>query len=335
MTKIGAGKEHFTFSELDDEMIADAWYMVTEYHLNLGPRDNLEQIVKYIHETKKFSAATKRERILEYLRNCTDKEVLRIKRVLIANVPYRLQAPFMPEFKGKAWDVSEKRLVEGINEQKRLMYYFVTFHGLQTEIRMEVDWLLYLQKNLEIIVGWIQFNLIQYLQRRNPSVPGTSDKLYPPQERNLAKVIKYWKKILELCPVYEIYDHQELDGKALSIDHFVPWSYVAHDEFWNLHPTTKQINSSKSNRLPDWERYFSPFAGQEYLSYQMIWRYEQIHDEFEKCAREHLNNWEIQSRLYRAGLTEQEFSGQLKDVLLPVYESARNCGFGNWVYANE
>ena len=29
-------------------MIVNAWYMVTEYHLNLGPRDTLEKVVMYI-----------------------------------------------------------------------------------------------------------------------------------------------------------------------------------------------------------------------------------------------------------------------------------------------
>ena len=37
------GKQEIRFEELIDEMIADAWYMVTEYHLNLGPRDTLEK----------------------------------------------------------------------------------------------------------------------------------------------------------------------------------------------------------------------------------------------------------------------------------------------------
>lgn len=31
---------------------------------------------------------------------------------------------------------------------------------------------------------------------------------------------------------------------------YIPWSYVAHDELYNLTPTTKNVNSSKSNRLP-------------------------------------------------------------------------------------
>ena len=81
---------------------------------------------------------------------------------------------------------------------------------------------------------------------------------------------------------------------------------MAHDEFWNLHPTTRAINSSKSNRLPEWELYFPRFAGLEYLSYQMIWKYEAVRNEFKKCAREHLNNPEIGHRLYREGLGAEE-----------------------------
>ena len=31
------GQQEIRFEELIDDMIANAWYMVTEYHLNLGP----------------------------------------------------------------------------------------------------------------------------------------------------------------------------------------------------------------------------------------------------------------------------------------------------------
>ena len=48
VSKILEGKRRISFEELIDEMIADAWYMVTEYHLNLGPKDNLEALVNYI-----------------------------------------------------------------------------------------------------------------------------------------------------------------------------------------------------------------------------------------------------------------------------------------------
>ena len=158
-------------------------------------------------------------------------------------------------------------------------------------------------------------------------------KLYPPTERKLEKVKKYWRLLLSLHPIQEIYSHEQLTDKDISIDHFVPWSYVAHDEFWNLHPTTRSINSSKSNNLPDWNTYFPQLAQLEYLSYEMIWKYDTVHDEFEKCAREHLNSDEIRRKIYREGLRFQEFSSGLEEVVQPVYQSAKNCGFKNWVYA--
>jgi hypothetical protein len=53
---------------------------------------------------------------------------------------------------------------------------------------------------------------------------------------------------------------------------------------------------------------------------------------FEKCARENLNNEEVRYRLYRPEQTEQHFTNQLEELLLPIYESARNMGFRKWIY---
>ena len=119
-----------------------------------------------------------------------------------------------------------------------------------------------------------------------------------------------------------------LNEKNISIDHFVPWSYVAHDELWNLTPTTRCINSSKSNSLPDWEQVFSIIMKMEYLSYELMWEYPEIHKAFETCAKEHLNNQEIRYKLYQKGLSEAEFSGRLEEVMFPVYQSAKRWHFG-------
>ena len=50
VTAVGNGKLVLTYEELIDKMIADAWYMVTEYHLNLGPKDTLEAVIELIKE---------------------------------------------------------------------------------------------------------------------------------------------------------------------------------------------------------------------------------------------------------------------------------------------
>lgn len=328
--KIKEGHRIITFEALIDEMIADAWYMVSEYHLNLGPNDTLEKVVHRLSEISHMKSSEKKEVILEYLADCDDKEVTAMKRTLSQNVPYRLQAPFMESMKGKEWNRSEKNLAARINQEQRLIYYFLQFHGLSTRIQIQKEWADYIRQNYEIIQGWIELNLIQYLQRRNPSVPGIVDKLFPPKERNLEKVKKYWKMIVAIKPVCEIYGENLLNEKNISIDHFVPWSYVAHDELWNLTPTTRSINSSKSNSLPDWNSYFPMLCKSEYLSYEMMWEYPEIHAAFEKCAREHLNNQEIRQKLYQQGLSEREFSGRLEEVIFPVYQSAKSMGFSNW-----
>ena len=303
LTKIEDRKTKFTFEELVDEMIADAWYMVVEYHLNLGPNDKLEAAVNYLYKTANLKSAEKKNHIIEYLVNCEDKEILRFKKILIKNVTYRIQSPFMPEFKNKDYDIRLEERLTKINQQQRLMYYFdkvdgVFYHGLDTVIVLQQDWERYLYENLEIIKGWLRFHMIQYLQRRNPSVPGIANKLYPPRERDLERVKKYWKMIVE------------------------------------LHPTTVNINSKKGNHLPEWETYFQPLSELEYLSYQMMWQYDSIHREFEKCAEAHINNSDISERLYRQGLSAKEFQKQLSEILHPVYQSAQNCGFREWVYCD-
>ena len=65
LSKISEGKTEYTYEELVDEMIAEAWYMVSEYHLNLGPRDNLEQTVKRMNEITNLKSAEKKSNILE------------------------------------------------------------------------------------------------------------------------------------------------------------------------------------------------------------------------------------------------------------------------------
>ena len=196
--KIKEGQKIITFEALINEMIADAWYMVLEYRLNLGPNDALERVVHRLGEISNMKSCEKKEVVLEYLEACNDKEVIAMKRTLSQNVPYRLQAPFMESMKGKEWNRSGKNLAERINQEQRLMYYFLRFSGLNTQIQIQGEWADYIERNYEIIQGWVELNLIQYLQRRNPSVPGIVDKLYPPKERNLEKVKKYWKMIASI-----------------------------------------------------------------------------------------------------------------------------------------
>ncbi len=314
------GQTEITFDELINQMVADAWYMVSEYRLNLGPSDQLEALVHYIYDNTELKSTEKRETILRFLEtagrekkidregNDLGKEISRRKQILGRNVPYRLQAPFLDGLKGKAWNLPAEKLAQTINCQERLT------------------------ANQEILRGWIQFNMVSYLQRRNPNVLGIINKLQPPQERKLEKVKRFWAAVSEVTPVRDIYADEQMQGKGMSIDHFVPWSYVAHDEFWNLSPTTKSANSSKGSCLPDWNVYFPKLREVQYQAYTAAQQFDGVHALFESCRKEHVNSDEVWMKLYRPALTEESFYQNLEKILLPVWQSARSLGFREWRY---
>jgi len=328
----------FTFDELINEMIADAWYMVTEYHLRLGPlgiTDNLEEAVKYIHQKYNFASSEKRDKLVIFLNSTEDKKIKKYKSDLTLNVPYRLQVPFYDEIEidRGMWNSSKDILTSKINRQRRLMYYFGLVSGLGSVIEVDALWAEYLVKHKEILKAWTQLKLIQYLQNKNPSVPGIADKIEAPMVRDIERVRKYWKLIIQIdSSLTDIYGNVGLAGESISVDHFVPWQYVAHDELWNLHPTTKSINSSKSNSLPAWSIYFDSLGEIEYKAYELKAQNELLSREFERIAPYHLNNWEIRNQLYAEGLDRASFKQRLEHVIRPVYESAQTQGFKEWTY---
>ncbi len=335
--KLSEDRTTFSYDELINEMIADAWYMVTAFHLSLGPiggTDNLEKAVIHVEGIKHFQPSEKRNVIIDYLENTDDKELIRYKKELIKNVPYRIQSPFINDMKidRREWGRPEE-LARKINQQKRLLYYYEAFMQLDTRICISEEWVSYLLRNREIIRGWLQLNLIHYLQRRNPSVPGIADKLSSPQARDIERVRKYWRLIIDLRPdIRDIYGHKDMSGEVISVDHFVPWQYVAHDELWNLHPTTKSINSSKSNGLPDWDMYFAPLYKLEYLSYSLAKENDRVADQFGKISKYHLNDAAVVRELYCNGLSEQAFGEKLQNVIRPIYNDAKKHGFKEWRY---
>ncbi len=275
------------------------------------------------------------EVILEFLQTTEDKKIKKHKTDLTLNVPYRLQVPFYDEIyiERSSWYSPKQELTNEINRQSRLMYYFILTSGLETVIEVDPFWADYLFQHKEILRGWAQLKLIQYLQNKNPSVPGIADKIEAPVSRNIERVRRYWKLIIQIdSSLKDIYGDVTLADENISVDHFVPWQYVAHDELWNLHPTTRAINSSKSNSLPSWIMYFSALGEMEYRAYELKGQNELVAREFDKIAPYHLNNQEIRNQLYAEGLDKCTFIERLDHVIRPVYETAQTLGFKEWVY---
>ncbi len=119
ISKVHEGKTELFYSELIDKMIADAWYMVTEYHLNLGQKDTLESVILLMKEkNSSLKSSEKEEVILDYLSKTTDKYKLQyIENVLPPGYLYN-SGDFSTLI---SWNHACKSLCEGIDIQKPIM----------------------------------------------------------------------------------------------------------------------------------------------------------------------------------------------------------------------
>ena len=78
--------------------------------------------------------------------------------------------------------------------------------------------------------------------------------------RKLNHVRGLWEGILDVKEVRDVFTGKPIFKKNYDVDHFIPWSFVMNDELWNLMPMDSSLNSSKSNKLPKWDPFFTVFA---------------------------------------------------------------------------
>jgi transcriptional regulator with XRE-family HTH domain len=260
-----------SFKELVIEMLANAWYPHTYFKLSFGLQDKIadqldslslavsEPILKFTDTDKKLLRKTIKDQNIED----TVKYISRY-------VPFRLIRPF---FAQKLIGLQDVRVNQSIidlaasefNTCKPLYCFDSGSYGNCSSIIFNEDWVDYIETNYTIIRAWVSWEWLRYMQRRNPNVPGIVSKLFMPQERDsLDKQTKYWKVVLDNTSINCIYSKQAIDPKKFSLDHYLPWSFAAHDQLWNLIPVPSEVNSSKSNNLPA-QQYFKEFVSIQHI----------------------------------------------------------------------
>ena len=95
-------------------------------------------------------------------------------------------------------------------------------------------------------------------------------------------------------------------------------------------PMDSTLNSSKSNKLPDWDVFFLRFAKNQYVMYEMIHEKEGIRKLYEACYRDNLHSIWANQELYHEGNSDVEFYGILEKNMRPVYDSAKRQGYDVW-----
>lgn len=97
---ISEGKKEATYDEIINEMIANAWYSVVEFHLKLSGiwaheqrKDSLENAVRNLHELSDLQSYTSKVEIKNAIKTF-DKELHGDKLKLTNNVPFKALSGF-------------------------------------------------------------------------------------------------------------------------------------------------------------------------------------------------------------------------------------------------
>ena len=325
----------FRMDDVFCEMVVEAWHPVCLFRLSLGLQDHFQNVILDIQQSSGLPSKTKPEKIRRYVKSSKDAQskLTRFSRY----VPTRFLAPWFADKLRGVKDDKKAEIIKALafdsqKTQSASLYYFGCIDGCES-VTLNNVWLAFLKENRGIVQAFVEYNFARYLQARNPNVPGVINKLHAPAARKLTSARKFWEtvrsglysnsKSSEFC---DIYSGQQLD-EGFSIDHFLPWSFVAHDLLWNLTPVESKSNSSKSDNLPDLPLYLPRLARLHFSAIDVVKCQPNLLQDYIECFK--VNPIDL------LAMGEKKFCAKYRDVILPQALIARNQGFiFGWKYAS-
>ena len=320
--------------ELAVEMAAFAWYPHTFHKLSFGRVDELGKILDLLSFAVEGSSLANKD-VQKKLRVALLENYQRIGLdSLLRHVPFRLLTPFFESALRGMPDQRKTSLIRALADKaftsETPPLYRLT--AQDTAVEIHPKWLAYLQESFGLVNGWLSHNWVAFLQSRNPNVPAIPCKTQPPLSRaSLNTQFKRWRRVIESSEMRCIYSGELLNPNHFEVDHFLPWSFVCHDQPWNLVPVLPAANASKGNRLPD-TKFVESFINIQSIGLSLSKR--------QLSVRE----WTLQTEPYLADLRISEddllshckLSGALKSTMLPMIALAKQSGFSpNWKYRNK
>lgn len=264
------GNSEIPKRKIFSRMISNSWYTINYFHISLGKQDNLQIAVERILQEENLTIDEKKSKIENCLESSTNKETINQLLHFDKNVPHWFLSPWFPKINNETDNQQKSRIYSDsqsfVNDSMYALYKdFISINPI---------WISYLKSNAKVLKDYCYWNLALFLQTRNPSVPDIPNKLIKPAIRNglIKQTNEYWKLVFkELGSVNCIFTDTKLyfDEKNYALDHFVPHAFVSHDLIWNLLPIEKKFNSSKSDKLPLFDRHFDKFYDLQKLAFEI------------------------------------------------------------------
>lgn len=349
LSEIYEGNLKIPFSRIVARMVAFAWFPVCSYHLSLGATDKLGDLVEYVRQRFDLPNSASAKDIVALIEEASNDDdcLCSMVKNLAKYVPYRVIRPFYEEevSRGQALlkeqgvgrpDSHANQLILSAMRKgpDRGLYSVETINGEGFAL-VSADWANYLVDNRPVIEGWLNGKLISYLQVRNPSMPAISQKLRAPVQRDLRLAINYWKDAIDRASLFDIYTGFDFADESfglegpLSIDHFIPWSFVMHDEAWNLVPSFRNVNSSKGDHLPRLDKWIKPFCRIQFDA--MITMKEQGRFRFHKHYLDSYRQIDSHFDEYvRSEASRSSFEESIENAIKPLWQIASNQGYACW-----
>lgn len=303
------------------EMTANAWYPVSYFRLSFGKSDSLRDAIISLQEVHNLPMNISLNELRKWLNtHKNDTSVRQTLSFLPKNVPYWFLRPWI--------DIADtKEIVRRSQTLENNCLYKLTKDEDTIWVELNSRWMPYLKENYVILKDYAYWNLSSFLQVRNPNVPNIINKLVKVESRQaLTRQRNYWDFVLEHSDGQKcIYTDKPIMVGNYDLDHFIPWSFVSHNLLWNLIPADGSVNSSKSNRLPDLDRYLLKLATTQQNAVRI-------------CINENYRGLDILEDYVTLGCTPQELiqmdSATLRNCFArtfnPMSQIAQNMGFELW-----
>jgi len=264
-------RKKIKFSELVVEIISLLWYPINYYNISFGKQDKLYEKIFSLRDALNLPVNLKRNDLLNIIKENHENAIISaVVKDITRYVPYRFLAPWFNNQLAGLSDSSKNQEIANLSNSKSKNKPFYRIDKINKTIEITDEWYEYLYANMQIINDFTYWNLLQYLEKRNPNVPNISQKLFEPVSRKLNTAREFWNTAInEVGNIKCIYSNEIIHPNNYAIDHYIPWSFVTHDKLWNLIPTTNQINSIKSNNVPA-VKYFDKFAEIQFSATRII-----------------------------------------------------------------
>lgn len=305
--------------DVASRMVAYAWYPIEYFRLSFGKGDRMAQIIPKVAGLTGITVDDRLDNKTDLIMQATS-ENSKVKaeiKILLRNVPFWFQSPWIDTN-------DEHEMIRRSQTLENDCLYSLSGWGEDLTVTVNPKWSEYLNTNYEILRDFTLWNLTLFLQARNPNVPNISGKLLRPEEREpLTKQKKFWNKVIELGGTIDcIYTNHPLGVNDFDLDHFLPWSFVSHNQNWNLIPADGSFNSSKSNRIPDLDYYLPKMAG---IQHRALRLYIPVSSSRDAIVNEYFALGVSPHDLM--AMTKEEFLNTYRKTFSPLSQMALNMGF--------